>query len=139
MKPPELTGVYLFVRDMEAAVAFYERLGLTITRAGPHFASAQQASGLAISFGTAELTRGYDPNWREPAGPGTNTLNFTLDSRDAVDAMYAELVAAGYSAHLPPIDAFWGSRFAIVDDPDGNVVGLHSPVDPDRGGPPPVT
>ncbi len=53
--------------------------------------------------------------------------------------MYAELTSAGYVAHLPPIDAFWGSRFAIIDDPDGNVIGLHSPRDPARGAPPPVT
>ena len=139
MTAPELTGVYLFVRDMDTSVAFYERLGLTITRAGQHFASASQPNGLALSFGTAALTRGYDPNWSEPGGPSTNTLNFTLESRDAVDAMYEELVTAGYIGHLSPIDAFWGSRFAIVDDPDGNLVGLHSPVDPARGGPPPVT
>jgi uncharacterized glyoxalase superfamily protein PhnB len=99
---------------------------------------ADAESGLALSFGTATLTRGYDPNWREPSGPGTNTLNFTLASREAVDAKYAELVAAGYGAHLSPIDAFWGSRFAIIDDPDGNVIGLHSPVESERRAAPPV-
>ena len=138
MTAPELTGVYLFVRDMDATLAFYERLGLTITRAGPDFASADKEGGLALSFGTAALTRGYDPNWREHDGLATNTLNFTLASRDAVDAMYAKLVAAGYTAHLAPIDAFWGSRYAIVDDPDGNVVGLHSPQDPSKASRPPV-
>jgi uncharacterized glyoxalase superfamily protein PhnB len=138
MTAPELTGVYLFVRDMDATVAFYERLGFTISRAGGHFASADSPDGMALSFGTAELTRGYDPNWRAPSGTSPNTLNFTLASREAVDAMYAELTAAGYAAHLPPIDAFWGSRFAIIDDPDGNVVGLHGPVDPDLRSAPPV-
>ena len=29
-----------------------------------------------------------------------------------------------------PYDAFWGGRFAIVEDPDGNPVGLMSPNDP---------
>jgi catechol 2,3-dioxygenase-like lactoylglutathione lyase family enzyme len=138
MTAPALTGVYLFVRDMDASLAFYERLGLNINRAGPDFASAETPGGLGLSFGTAALTRGYDPNWQQPSGPAPNTLNFTLASREAVDAMYTELVAAGYTAHLAPIDAFWGSRYAIVDDPDGNVVSLHSPVDADRRGAPPV-
>ena len=31
-----------------------------------------------------------------------------------------------------PYDAFWGARYAIVEDPDGNAVGLMSPIDPDR-------
>ena len=132
------TGVYLFVRDIEASLAFYTHLGLTSDWTGGHFARAGSSDGVSIEFGSAALTRGYDPNWREPSGPATSSLNFSLESREAVDAMYADLVAAGYTAHLAPIDAFWGSRFAIVDDPDGNVVGLHSPRDPSKGGPPPV-
>ena len=83
--------------------------------------------GARLEFGTAELTKSYDPNWREPSGAATNTLNFELPSSAAVDALYAQMTSAGYAAHLAPIDAFWGSRFAIVDDPDGNVVGLHGP------------
>jgi len=121
------TGLYLFVHDMAASLAFYRRLGLRIEQADDSFARAEFESGASIEFGTADLTRSYDPHWQEPSGPATNTLNFTLASRQAVDDSYASLTVAGYRAHLPPIDAFWGSRFAIVDDPDGNVVGLHSP------------
>ncbi|MQA25546.1 MAG: hypothetical protein GEU94_08745 [Micromonosporaceae bacterium] len=32
----------------------------------------------------------------------------------------------------PPYDAFWGSRYAIVIDPDGNEVGLKGPVNDQR-------
>ena len=125
---PILAVVYLFVRDMDASVAFYERLGLAITRVGASHARAEwPAEGARLELGTAELTRSYDPNWRKPSGPATNTLNFALPSREAVDEMYAELTSAGYAGHLAPINAFWGQRFAIVDDPDGNVIGLQSP------------
>jgi len=124
---PILAVVYLFVRDMGATIAFYERLGLTITRVGDSHARAEWSEGARLEFGTAELTRSYDPNWREPSGLATNTLNFEMPSREAVDEMYAQLTSAGYAGHLAPIDAFWGQRFAIVDDPDGNVIGLQSP------------
>lgn len=30
------------------------------------------------------------------------------------------------------IDVDWGARYAIVEDPDGNGVGLMSPIDPER-------
>ncbi len=133
-QPPTLTHVYLFVRDLDATIAFYRRLGLTVT-GGAGFARAETASGLGLEFGAAELTRSYDPHWQAPSGPGTNTLNFALSSRQAVDDLYAAMTAAGYPGHLPPIDAFWGSRFAIVDDPDGNVIGLHSPRDGARRAP----
>jgi uncharacterized glyoxalase superfamily protein PhnB len=38
----------------------------------------------------------------------------------------------------PPWDAFWGARYAIVEDPDGIAVGLMSPISPDRRSPPPA-
>lgn len=36
---------------------------------------------------------------------------------------------AGHRVGQPPYDAFFGSRYAIVIDPDGNEVGLKSPID----------
>lgn len=126
---PSFEGVYLFVEDMAASLAFYELLGLKIDRPTETFSTATMSNGTTVEFGTADLTRSYDPNWQHPSGSGTNTLNFGFDSPEAVDAMFERLTAAGYLGHLAPIDAFWGSRFAIVDDPDRNVVGLHGPRD----------
>ncbi len=124
---PGLYGIYLFVSDMAVTLDFYRRLRLTIEEVRPVFARADMANGSCIEFGAAELTRSYDHNWREPSGPSTNTLNFELPSREAVDAMFEELTNAGYGGHLAPCDPPWQSRFAFVDDPDGNVIGLHSP------------
>jgi uncharacterized glyoxalase superfamily protein PhnB len=45
-----------------------------------------------------------------------------------VDAKYAELVAAGYTGHKEPWDAFWGQRYAQVRDPDGHTVDLFAPL-----------
>ena len=41
---------------------------------------------------------------------------------EAVDETYRELTDAGHRARQPPYDAFWGARYAIVEDPDGNTV-----------------
>lgn len=38
----------------------------------------------------------------------------------------------GHKGRQPPYDAFWGARYAIVADPDGNDVGLMSPLDEKR-------
>ena len=51
--------------------------------------------------------------------------------------LYEELTGAGYAGHLPPFDAFWGARYAEVEDPDGNLLGFHSPQDPTRRSPVP--
>jgi hypothetical protein len=42
------------------------------------------------------------------------------------------LVAAGYPGRLVPYDAFFGARYAMVDDPDGHSIGLTGPIDPDQ-------
>ncbi len=44
-----------------------------------------------------------------------------------MDQVYADLVAAGRAGHLPPGDAFWGQRYAVVHDPDGTGVELFAP------------
>ena len=128
----KLYGVHLFVRDMAASLAFYRRLGLAFPAGAerqPHVA-VELEGGFELSFGTLALTRGYDPAFREPRGGSPNSLQLSVERRADVDRIHAELIAAGYSSHLAPHDAFWGARYAVVDDPDGNVVGFQSPVDP---------
>ena len=126
---PQFLGLYLFARDLDATLDFYRLLGLSIDLVGKVFARATMPNGVMIEFGSRELTQSYDPHWIEPAGPGTNTINFELPSREAVDELYAKLVAAGYEGHLAPCDPPWQARFAIVDDPDRNIIGLHGPRD----------
>jgi uncharacterized glyoxalase superfamily protein PhnB len=55
-------------------------------------------------------------------------LAFACDSPAEVDKLYGELVAAGYEGHKEPWDAFWGMRYALVHDPDGNGVDLYCPL-----------
>lgn len=125
---PTFTGLHFFVRDMAATIAFYRQLGLDVPD-GEHFVSMTLPGGIKLAFGTYALTRGYDAAFDERNGPSSNALQFDLPSREAVDALYDNLTSAGARGHLAPIDAFWGSRYAEVLDPDGNVVGFHSPSD----------
>jgi uncharacterized glyoxalase superfamily protein PhnB len=62
-----------------------------------------------------------------------------VSSRDAVDQLYAAATGAGCGSQQAPYDAFWGARYAIVEDPDGNAVGLMSPIDPELRSAPPST
>lgn len=143
---PVFNLIDLVVRNMDATLAFYRRLGLNIpdarvwrTESGAHHAEVQMPSGVTIHFDSIPLAKSYNTGWREQAAGGSRSvLGFSLASRDAVDEQYAALVAAGYTGSQPPYDAFWGARYAIIEDPDGNHVGLMSPVDPSRSRPPPA-
>ena len=37
-----------------------------------------------------------------------------------VDAMFAQAVAAGATAKMPPADMFWGDRYCVLQDPFGH-------------------
>jgi len=124
-----LNQLNLAVRDMHAAVAFYRRLGVDLKTVGDgRHAAAQLANGMLLELDTTDFVPEWDAGFAGSTG-GTTVLGFSLPSPEAVDEMYAELTGAGYRGHQPPYDAFWGARYAIVDDPDGNPVGLMSPIE----------
>jgi uncharacterized glyoxalase superfamily protein PhnB len=56
------------------------------------------------------------------------SLAFACDDPADVDATYAAFVESGSTGHLAPWDAFWGQRYAIVLDPDGNHIELFAPL-----------
>lgn len=127
MKTPRFISLYLFISDLPKTVEFYEKLGLEVEQVSGLFARASVGKDILFEFGTAELTRSYDKGWNPPGGPTQSTINLGLDSRSAVDETYARMVGSGYVGHLAPCDPPWGARFAILEDPDRNYVGLHSP------------
>jgi predicted lactoylglutathione lyase len=119
----------LIVTDLDATLAFYRRLGLQI-QATPDavHAEASLPGGLSIEWDTADSAALWDSGSRRGTG-GSVVIGFAVASRPEVDVLYTELTAAGYHGHQQPYDAFWGARYAIIDDPDGNGVGLMSPAD----------
>jgi catechol 2,3-dioxygenase-like lactoylglutathione lyase family enzyme len=125
-----LAVVELVVADMTATLAFYRRLGMDVPAGAddePHV--EVEVGGLRLAFDTQETIRSFDPQWTPPEGGGHRVaLAFACAGPDEVDAAYAELTGAGYDGHLPPWDAVWGMRYAVVRDPDGNPVDLFAPL-----------
>lgn len=133
-----LNQLNLAVHDMDATVAFYRRLGLEImVTPDRRHASVRFATGLTLEFDTTDFVPDWDAGWRGKTGGGA-LLGFSVADREEVDRLYAELIAAGHDSHQSPYDAFWGARYASVDDPDGRPVGLMSPIDETRKFWPPV-
>lgn len=120
-----LDMVGMVVADMAAALRFYRLIGLDI----PPGAEAEShvevitPNGYRLAWDTETLVRSFNPAWLAPSG-GRVGLAFKCANPAEVDALYAALIAAGYRGVKPPWDAFWGQRYAIVDDPDGNHVDL---------------
>jgi len=140
---PSLNQINIVARDFEASVAFYRHLGLEIpdrsdTDLDIRHAEVKLENGLVLEFDNHKLAGTYNAAWRSLQGSARVVIGFSLATRDDVDRVYLELTAAGYQGRQDPYDAFWGARYAIVADPDGNDVGLMSPIDEQRRAWPPV-
>ena len=79
---------------------------------------------MRIAWDTEETIRSFDPDWTSSPGTGRSALGFECDTPAEVDKVYDAMVSAGYDSHKAPWDAFWGQRYAILHDPDGNGVDL---------------
>ncbi|GAA2351005.1 VOC family protein [Dactylosporangium salmoneum] len=123
-----LNVIGIVVADMARSLAFYRRLGLDVPAsedANPHVEHVLPG-GVKLAWDTVATIHSFDPEWTPPVGGGRIGLAFECDSPADVDKVHDELVAAGYDGHKAPWDAFWGQRYAVVHDPDGNGIDLYA-------------
>jgi catechol 2,3-dioxygenase-like lactoylglutathione lyase family enzyme len=123
-----LRVIGIVVKDMGRSLAFYRRLGLAVPAGAdgePHV-EAQLEGGMKLAWDTEETIKSFSPGWERTNGNDGMSLAFELDSPAEVDALYEELVGLGHHGEMKPWDAFWGQRYAVVLDPDGNGVDLFS-------------
>lgn len=123
---PKLDLIGIVVRDMPAALAFYRQFGWDIP---PELDAEGHAeivlpNGLRMAWDTQEVIRSFDAHWQPPTGGHRVGLAFLCATPAAVDEMHARLTGLGYPSHSAPFDAFWGQRYAQIQDPDGNVIDL---------------
>jgi catechol 2,3-dioxygenase-like lactoylglutathione lyase family enzyme len=126
---PRFDYIGMIVTDMTATLAFYRRLGLDVPDDADTEAHAEITlpNGMRLAWDTLEGIRSFDPDWVQPTGPNRINIAFQCATPAEVDKVYAELVGAGHRGQREPWDAFWGQRYATVDDPDGNAVDLYAP------------
>ncbi len=127
MTAPKLNVFALIVSDMPRALAFYRALGLDIPAEAdsqPHV-DVQLDGGIRLSFDNEAMIRDILPGYR-PSSGSWGSLAFECVSPAAVDEVYQAMTAAGYHGEMRPWDAFWGQRYAVLHDPDGNAVDLYA-------------
>ncbi|MGW2045764.1 VOC family protein [Streptomyces sp. NPDC001858] len=127
---PRFDAIGLVVSDMAASVSFYRRLGFTFpegTEGQPH-SEAELPGGLRLLLDTEDTVRSFLPEWQPPSAGGRTSLALRCDTPGEVDTVYEALLSAGHHGELKPWDAFWGQRYAVVHDPDGNGVDLFAPL-----------
>jgi catechol 2,3-dioxygenase-like lactoylglutathione lyase family enzyme len=139
--PIHLDQLNLVVHDVEASRTFYGRLGLDFgDERDPGWADHHVGAGrgehaaIDVDLDSTSFVEKWDAGW--PGGTGV-VIGFKVDSPQEVDDLVTALAADGVPVQQDPFDAFWGARYAVVSDPDGNGVGIMGPIDPATGSEPP--
>ena len=89
---------------------------------------AAESEGLHFDIDSTAFAQRWNTGWRGREDlAGRVVVGFHVASREEVDRLYGEMTAAGHRGLQAPYDAFWGARYAVVEDPDGIAVGLMSP------------
>jgi predicted lactoylglutathione lyase len=115
----------IVVKDMRESLAFYKCLGLQSPIEEAHEQQVQINTPNAATLGliTEAAVRQHNPHWITPVGQRV-TFACSCDSVQELDETYARVTEAGYIGLKAPWDAFWGQRYAFLQDPDGNRVDL---------------
>lgn len=126
-----LTLVTLGVGDLDRSRRFYAALGWHEIEPRQDSVAFFQLNGIGLSlFPRAELAKDAEVA-DSAAGFSGVTLAHNLRSEAEVDALFAEMVAAGAAAVKTPRKVFWGGYSGYVADPDGHLWEIaHNPFFP---------
>jgi uncharacterized glyoxalase superfamily protein PhnB len=75
------------------------------------------SDGLDLDLDREEFALHWNRGWNG----GRAVIGFKVATRDRVDELYGQLTEEGYRGRQAPYDAFWGARYAVVEDPNGTL------------------
>jgi uncharacterized glyoxalase superfamily protein PhnB len=123
---PQLNAIGIVASDLAASRRFYGLLGAEFPEEEGHI-EATLPNGLRLMLDAEEVVRSFRPDWERATG-NQLALAFECGSPAEVDELYARVVEAGFHGEKEPWDAFWGQRYAQLQDPDGVPVDLFAPL-----------
>jgi uncharacterized glyoxalase superfamily protein PhnB len=122
----KLDLISVVTKDMKTSLAFYRYI-FTIPDGLDNEGHVEITleNGLRFAWDTIAVMKSFEPHYTfTPKQVGAFLCNNAAD----VDRKYNELIAKGGRGAKEPWDAFWGQRYALVADPDGNILDLFAPL-----------
>ncbi len=125
----KLEGFGIFVKDMATMIRFYrDVLGFAIQEDEDTANVYLEKDGtLFLMFGRQDFEKmtgqgfGY-----APGVSGHFEIALGVEDYAAVDRTYADIIAKGGKAVMPPTTEPWGQRACYIADPEGNLVEIGS-------------
>jgi uncharacterized glyoxalase superfamily protein PhnB len=123
---PQLNAIGIVVSDMAQSIRFYRALGVEVPETPEEgHVDTFLPNGVRFMLDTEEVVTSFRPDWTRTTG-NQIALAFECASAAEVDETYGRLVDAGFHGEKEPWDAFWGQRYAQLQDPDGVGVDLYA-------------
>jgi len=123
-----LNAVGIVTSDMARSISFYRLLGLDVPETPDEgHVDTFLPSGVRFMLDTEEIVHSFRPEWSRETG-NQIAIAFECESPAEVDETYRRVVEAGFHGEKEPWDAFWGQRYAQLQDPDGVGVDLYAPL-----------
>ncbi|WP_199314790.1 VOC family protein [Streptomyces cadmiisoli] len=119
--PSRLSVVTLGARDLPRLRRFYRGLGWEeIPSSDDEWAGFLLGGVLLALYPVDELAAEAAADIPSPTEWSGITLACNVDSREQVDAAFADAMAAGATSIADPVERTWGGRSAYIADPEGN-------------------
>lgn len=123
----KLNAVGVTSTNIKRTVEFYTLLGFTFPDFKDdenHLEPETPAGAARLMIDSVKLIKeliGEDP---KPSNHSAFALQY--DSPEEVNTAAQKIKDAGFTVIKEPWDAFWGQRYAVVEDPDGYKVDLYA-------------
>src|SRR3982751_4341949 len=116
---PQLNAIGIVAANMAESIRFYRLLGVEVPETPDEgHVDTFLPNGVRFMLDTEEVIRSFRPEWTREAG-NQLAIAFECESAAEVDETYARVTGAGFHGEKEPWDAFWGQRYAQLQDPDG--------------------
>lgn len=123
---PQLTAIGIVASDLARSIRFYRLLGIDVPETSEEgHIDTFLPNGVRFMLDSEDVVRSFRPDWERATG---NQVALALEcaSPAEVDEVYERVTAAGFAGAKEPWDAFWGQRYAQLEDPDGVPVDLYA-------------
>ncbi len=119
-----LDAIGIISKDMPKSILFYQLLGVELKGIqGVDHWEGTTPSGVRLMLDSVALMKEINPDWKEANGSNI-VLCFKQKTPKDVDKLYSKIKSSGFKSIKEPWDAFWGQRYASVQDPNQNQIDL---------------
>lgn len=126
----KLNAISVTSTDLEKSVQFYSLLGFafpSFEKDKKHISSDSEEGEVRLMIDTADLIESITGS--KPIPSNHSSFAILCDTASKVDEVSAKIKDVGFVVTKEPWDAFWGQRYAIVQDPDGYMIDLFAPLE----------